>query len=42
MTSSLINFIIENFLSSIVQIDTSQTNVSLFSGDIELKNLKIN
>ena len=41
MTSSLINFIIENFLSSIVEIDTSQTNVSLFSGDIELKNLKI-
>ena len=41
MTSSLINFIFDNFLSSIVEIDKSKTNVSLFSGDIELKNLKI-
>ena len=41
MTSSLINFIFENFLSSIVEIDTTKTNFSIFSGLIELKNLKI-
>ena len=41
MTSSLLNFIFEKFLSSIVEIDTSKTNVSIFSGEIELNNLKI-
>jgi len=41
MTSSLLNYVFENFLSSIVEIDTSKTNVSLFSGEIELNNLKI-
>ena len=41
MTSSLLNFIFENFLSSIVEIDTSKTNLSIFSGEIELNNLKI-
>ena len=39
--SSLINFIFDNFLSSIVEIDKSKTNVSLFSGEILLENLKI-
>ena len=41
MSSSLINFIFDNFLSSIVEIDKSKTNVSLFSGEILLENLKI-
>ena len=41
MTTSLLNFIFENFLSSIVEIDTKKTNFSIFSGVIELKNLKI-
>ena len=41
MTSSLLNFIFEKFLASIVEIDTSKTQLSIFSGEIELKNLKI-
>ena len=41
MASSLLNFIFEKFLSSIVEIDTSKTNFSIFSGEIELRNLKI-
>ena len=41
MTSSLLNFVFENFLSSIVEIDTSKTNLSLLSGEIQLRNLKI-
>ena len=41
MSSTLLNLIFENFLSSIVEIDTSKTQLSLFSGEIELKNLKI-
>ena len=41
MSTSLLNFVFENFLSSIVEIDASKTNVSIFSGEIELNNLKI-
>ena len=41
MTSSLLNYVFENFLSSIVEIDTTKTNVSILSGDIQLSNLKI-
>ena len=41
MTSSLLNLIFKNFLSSVVEIDTSKTNISIFLGDIELNNLKI-
>ena len=41
MTSSLMNFIIEKYLSNFVEIDTSQTKASIFSGTINLKNLKI-
>ena len=41
MTSSLLNFIFESFLSSFLEIDASKTNISLFSGEIELNNLKI-
>ena len=41
MTSSLMNFFIEKYLSNFVEIDTSQTKASIFSGTINLKNLKI-
>ena len=39
--SSILNLVFENFLSEIVEIDTSQTNFNLLSGEISLKNLKI-
>ena len=41
MSSNILNFVFKKFLSGIVEIDTSKTNVSLFSGNIELNNLKI-
>ena len=41
MTTSLINFIFDKFLSNFVEIDTSKTNVSLLSGLIEMQNVKI-
>ena len=41
MTSTLMNFIIEKYLSNFVEIDASQTKASIFSGIIKLKNLKI-
>ena len=41
MTSSLMNFIIEKYLSNFVEIDTSQTKASIFSGIINLQNLII-
>ena len=41
MTTSILNFVFESYLSKFVEIDTSKTNFSLLSGDIELNNLKI-
>ena len=41
MASSLINFIVDKFLSNFIEIDKSQTYASLWSGVLELKNLKI-
>ena len=41
MATSILNFVFESFLSKFVEIDTSKTNFSLLSGDIELSNLKI-
>ena len=41
MSSKIINFIIDNFLSKFIEIDKSQTYTSLWSGVLELKNLKI-
>ena len=35
------NFLVEKYLSNFVEIDTSQTKASIFSGTINLKNLKI-
>ena len=41
MTSSILNLIFDKFLSNIVEIDTSKTSFSIFSGVIDLHNLKI-
>ena len=41
MTSTILNFFFDKFLASFVEIDTSKTYVSIFSGLIELNNLKI-
>ena len=41
MASSILNLVFDKFLANIVEIDTSKTNFSLISGDIELNNLKI-
>ena len=41
MTSTIINFIFDKFLSNFLEIDTSKTAVSIFNGLIELENLKI-
>ena len=41
MASNLINFVVDNFLSKFIEIDKSQTYASLWSGVLELKNLKI-
>ena len=41
MTSSIINFILGKFLSNFLEINPNQTYISLFSGEIILKNIKI-
>ena len=41
MTSTIINFIVERYLANILEIDTSQTAASLWSGTVEMSNLKI-
>ena len=41
MASSILNFVFDNYLSEIVEIDTSKTNFSLISGQLEISNLKI-
>ena len=41
MTSSIINLVIDNFLSNFIEIDKSQTYASLLSGVLELRNVKI-
>ena len=41
MTSTILNFFFDKFLTNFIEIDTSKTAVSIFSGLIELKNLKI-
>ena len=41
MTSTILNFFFDKFLASFVEIDTSKTDVSIFTGLIELKHLKI-
>ena len=41
MTSSIINFIVERYLANILEINTSQTNASIWSGLVEMNNVKI-
>ena len=41
MTSTILNLFFNKFLANFIEIDTSKTNVSLFSGEIKLENLKI-
>ena len=41
MTSSIINFIVEKYLSNIVEINPEKTKSSLWSGTVEMSNLKI-
>ena len=41
MTSTIISLVIDNFLSNFIEIDKSQTNASLLSGTLELRNVKI-
>ena len=41
MASSIINFILNKFLSNFLEINSNQTYISLLSGEIILKNIKI-
>ena len=41
MTSSIVNFIVERYLANILEINTSQTTASIWSGTVEMQNLKI-
>ena len=40
MTSSIVNYIIENYLSNIFEINPEQTKASLWAGTVELNNIK--
>ena len=41
MTSSIVNYIVEKYLSNIVEIDLKRTNASILKGTIEMQNLRI-
>ena len=41
MTSSIINFVINKFLSNFLEINPNQAYISLLSGELTLKNIKI-
>ena len=41
MTSSIINFVINKFLSNFLEINPNQVYISLLSGELNLKNIKI-
>ena len=41
MASSIVNFIIKNFLSNFLEINPNQTSISLLSGEFIFKNVKI-
>jgi len=41
MTSSIINYVVEKYLANILEINTENTKSSLFSGTVEMGNLKI-
>ena len=40
MTSTIVNYIIDKFLSNILEIDPAKTNASLWSGTVSLSDLK--
>ena len=41
MASTILNFIVENYLSNFIEIDPSQTKASLWSGEVQMSNVKI-
>ena len=41
MTSSIVNWIVDKYLSNILEINQEETNASLWSGEFEMSNLKI-
>ena len=41
MTSSIINWIVDKYLSNILEINQEETKSSLWSGEFEMSNLKI-
>ena len=41
MTSTILNLIFDKFLANFIEIDPSKTDISIFTGLIELKHLKI-
>ena len=41
MASTILNFIVENYLSNFIEINPSQTKASLFSGEVQMSNVKI-
>ena len=41
MTSTIVNFIVERYLANFLEINTSQTTASIWSGIVEMQNLKI-
>ena len=41
MASTVLNFIVENYLSNFIEIDPSQTKASLWSGEVQMSNVKI-
>jgi vacuolar protein sorting-associated protein 13A/C len=41
MASTVLNFIVENYLSNFIEINPSQTKASLWSGEVQMSNVKI-
>ena len=41
MASTVLNFIVENYLSSFIEINPNQTKASLWSGEVQMSNVKI-
>ena len=40
MTSSIINYFIDNYLSQFLKINTQETQVNLWAGTVQLNNIK--
>ena len=41
MASKILNFIVENYLSNFIEINPNQTKASLWSGEVQMSNVKI-